>query len=388
MLTQPNNPTSTAETRSPAPLMAGPGGTARVVAPGKIRFGAADAFQKALKRRVERYFSFTGLSPRDAWQMYVKTAVILGWFAASYVLLLLVASTWWMAIPLAVSLGLSVAAIGFNIQHDGGHRAFSDRKVVNKLAGMTMDLIGGSSYVWDHKHNTIHHTYPNIDGHDDDINVGPLARLAPQQRWHRFHRLQHIYIWILYGLITVKWQLYDDYYNIARGKIGNHRFARPKGLDLAIFIGGKAVFLTLAFVLPLLLHPPLMVVLLYLLIAWVSGVTMAIVFQLAHVVEEAEFPQPDADTGKMDNHWAIHQVETTVDFSRDNRVLSWFLGGLNFQIEHHLFPRICHVHYRRLSRLVERACKEFGVRYAAHRSFMAGLASHFRWIRRMGQPAT
>jgi linoleoyl-CoA desaturase len=352
----------------------------------KLKFSGSDAFHKAVKARIDRYFQMTRRSPRDCPQMYLKTAVVLLWFAASYALLVFAPLTWWMALPIAASLGLSIASIGFNIQHDGGHRAYSDRGWVNRLMGMSLDLIGGSSYVWDHKHNTVHHTYANITGHDDDIEVGLLGRLSPHQPRLKFHRYQHWYLWLLYGLLPVKWQLVDDYYNIARGRIGNHKFARPKGMNLAIFIGGKLTFLTLAFVIPTLFHPFWQVALFYLFANWVNGLLLAIVFQLAHVVEEAEFPMPDEQTGKMQTHWAVHQVQTTVDFARKNRVLSWFLGGLNFQVEHHLFPRICHVHYPKVSRIVERTCREFGIQYNAHTTFWAGVASHFRWLRTMGQP--
>jgi linoleoyl-CoA desaturase len=134
-------------------------------------------------------------------------------------------------------------------------------------------------------------------------------------------------------------------------------------------------------------HPPWVVLSLYGVAALTLGLTLSVVFQLAHCVEEAEFPVPRPDTGRIDRAWAIHQVETTVDFSRSSRVLSWLLGGLNFQIEHHLFPRICHVNYPAMSRLVEETCREFGVRYTEHRSLGAGLASHFRWLQRMGIPS-
>jgi linoleoyl-CoA desaturase len=355
------------------------------LSPQNVRFGLGDAFQKAMKAKVDRYFRYTGKAQRDCPQMYTKTAIILAWFIGAYVLLMM-ANSWWVALPLAMVLGLAFAAIGFNIQHDGGHRAYSDRPWVNRLMAMSLDMIGGSSYIWDHKHNTIHHTYANITGHDDDIEVGFLGRLSPHQKRHRFHRVQHFYLWALYGFLPVKWQLFDDYWNLARARIGTHKFARPKGWNLVIFIGGKVLFLSLAFVIPALFHPILDVILVYLAAMWVNGITLAVVFQLAHVVEEAEFPMPDPASGRIESQWAIHQVQTTVDFARGNRLLSWFLGGLNFQIEHHLFPRICHVHYHRLSRVVERTCKDFGLQYNAHRSVFSAIASHFRWLRKMGQP--
>jgi linoleoyl-CoA desaturase len=356
--------------------------------PGRhVKFDARDDFQRFLKVRVERFFRMTGRPPRDCWQMYVKTAIIMSWFAVSYVLLVFWAPTWWLAFPLAASLGVATAAVGFNIQHDGGHRAYSRQPWINHLAATSLDLLGGSSYNWKHKHNTLHHTYANITGHDDDIDVGFLGRLSPHQKRRWFHRWQHYYLWLLYGLLPVKWQLYDDFRDVARGRIGPHTFARPRGWNLVQFIGGKLAFLALALAVPTLVHPFWTVVFFYLLTCLVEGILLSIVFQLAHVVEEADFPIPDEASGRMKNQWAVHQVATTVNFARGNPVWTWFLGGLNFQIEHHLFPRISHVHYPRLSRFVERACARYGLAYNAHAGFFAGVASHYRWLRRMGQPA-
>jgi linoleoyl-CoA desaturase len=351
----------------------------------RVKYTASDAFLRELKRRVDAYFAQTGRNPRDCPQMYFKTATILAWFVGAYLLLLFAVSSWWLALPLAIVLGVSMAAIGFNIQHDGGHRAYSNHQWVNRIMAMSLDLMGGSSYMWDWKHNSIHHTYPNITGHDDDIDVGFMGRLSPHQKRYWFHRAQGIYLWLLYGFLAIKWHFYDDFYNVAVGRIGGHKVPRPKGWDLVVFIGGKLVFLSWAFIIPMLLHPIWAVLLVYIVAAFTSGVVLSVVFQLAHCVEEADFPMPDS-TGHMETDWALHQVQTTVDFSRRNRVLSWFVGGLNFQVEHHLFHRICHVHYPHLSKVVEGVCKDFGIRYASNESFFAALGSHFRWLQRMGQP--
>lgn len=355
----------------------------------KLKFSGSDRFVRELRKRVDAYFERTGRPRRDCPQMYFKTASIVAWFISAYLLLLFAVSSWWLIVLLAVILGVAMAAVGFNIQHDGGHRAYSDRPWVNKLMALTLDLMGGSSYLWDWKHNTLHHTYPNIDGHDDDINVGFLARLTPHQRRWVFHRFQGIYLWLLYGLLAIKWHFFDDFYQISVGRIGGHKIPRPKGKELLTFIAGKAVFFSMAFGVPMLLHPWWAVIGTYAIAAFVSGIVLSVVFQLAHCVGEAEFPTPVTDSHgdeRMQTEWAVHQVQTTVDFARGNRVLCWFLGGLNFQIEHHLFSRICHVHYPALSKVVEEACREFGVRYAAHRTFWSALTSHFRWLLVMGRP--
>ena len=341
----------------------------------RLKFSNNSSFQVELRRQVDEYFKRTGRPQRDCPQMYVKTAVLV--FAAQ---------TWWQAFPLAILLGLATAGIGFNVQHDGGHHAYSNRAWVNKAMAMAMDVIGGSSYVWNQKHAIMHHTYVNITGHDSDIDLGILGRLTPHQRRFAFHRWQHYYLWPLYGVSAIKWQLYDDFRDVILGRMGEHRFARPKGWDLAIFAGGKAIFFALIFGIPLFFHSVGVVALFYASAALVVGVIMSVVFQLAHCVEQADFPLPHEDTGRIENAWAIHQVETTVDFARRSKVVAWFLGGLNYQIEHHLFPRICHINFPELSKVVEQTCREFGVKYTEHKSVWAGVASHFRWLRRMGMP--
>lgn len=351
----------------------------------RLQFSGDNAFQRELRRRVDEFFKRTGRRPRDCPQMYLKIAAILSAFIVVYALLVFAASTWWQGLLLATVLGFAMAQIGFNIQHDGGHQAVSARRWVNKLMAMTLDMVGGSSYIWHWKHAVFHHTYVNISGHDSDIDLGILARLAPSQKRLGVHRWQHFYLWVLYGVTVLRWHVYGDFRDIITGKIGDRPFPRPRGMDLVFFIIGKVIFFTLAFGLPLMFHPLGTVILFYALAAAVAGLLLALVFQMAHVVEEAAFPSACKDSGRVENAWAIHQLETTVDFARDNRVLGWLIGGLNFQIEHHLFTRICHIHYAAVSKIVEATCREFGVKHAENRSFGTGIASHYRWLRRMGR---
>ena len=318
--------------------------------------------------------------------MYAKTAILLTGFAATYVSLVFLARTWIEGVPLAVLLGLLAAGIGLNIQHDGGHRAFSNRPWINRLMALSLELIGGSSYLWRWKHGVFHHTYVNVVSHDTDIELGPLARLAPNQKRLAIHRWQHLYMWPLYGLLSIKWQCLDDFRKVIQGRINFHRVPRPRGWELVTFVAGKVVFFTLAFGIPLQFHRLSVVLGYYVLSGLVTGFLLSVVFQVAHCVEEADFPVPGETTGRIDHAWAVHQAQTSVDFARRSRITSWLVGGLNFQIEHHLFPRISHIHYPAISELVEQTCREFGIRYTVHRSFGAGIASHFRWLRRMGRP--
>ena len=352
----------------------------------RLKFNGDNSFHRELRRRVDAQFKDSGTRQRDSAAMYLKTAVILTVFAISYVALVFFASNGWQALAISVALGTTVAGIGFNVMHDGGHQAYSDRRWVNRLMALTLDLVGGSSYIWQWKHARFHHTWVNVAGHDSDIDLGVLGRLSPEQPWRPWHRWQHLYLWVLYGVTAIRWHVYGDFRDMISGTVGERRFDRPRGWDLAGFVIGKLVFFMLAFGLPLFFHSIGAVLLFYATTSAVAGVLLALVFQMAHVVEEADFPAPNATSRQMDTPWAVHQLETTVDFSRDSRVLSWLIGGLNFQIEHHLFPRISHVHYPAVARVVEATCREYGITYRTHRSFAAGIASHYRWLRQLAMP--
>ncbi|MEZ6043874.1 MAG: acyl-CoA desaturase [Planctomycetaceae bacterium] len=350
-----------------------------------LKFGENEGFLNALRKRVDDYFATSGKSRRDCWQMYVKTAIIAAWTLGSWALLVFVATNWWQALLSSVSLGFAMSAVGFNIQHDGGHLAYSRHRWVNRLMAMSLDLLGGSSFFWRKTHNIVHHTFTNVTGYDGDIDLGVLGRLSPHQPRYFFHRLQHLYLWFLYGFISFKWQYYDDFSGLITGRIGITRVERPRGADLAIFIFGKLFFLTMALVIPLMLHPPLTVLAFYFLTFFIQGVVLSTIFQLAHCVEEAEFPAAIGDPARIENEWAIHQVETTVDFAQNNPFICWYAGGLNFQIEHHLFPQICHLHYPALAPLVEQTCREFNVKYRHHPSVLSAVRSHYSLLRHLGK---
>ncbi len=351
-----------------------------------LGFQRPDAFERDLRERVEAYFQTTGISPRDQRSMITKSVALIAWVGILYSVVVFAPLSGWSVAVLSALLGTSIAGIGFNIQHDGGHNAYSDRIWVNRLSAAALDLIGASSYVWRWKHNLQHHTYVNIAHHDTDIDLGLFGRVSPDHPRHGFHRWQHVYIWPLYGIMALKWHWYDDFHDVATGRLGARRMPRPRGWDLVQFVGGKLLFAFLALGLPCLFHPWAKVLGAYLVVDFFLGLSLSVVFQLAHAVEPADFPQPDPGSGEVGVPWARHQVRTTVDFSRGNALVTWFLGGLNHQVEHHLFPRVCHVHYPAIAPLVEAACKEHGVPYLDHGSFGSGLASHYRWLKRLGLP--
>lgn len=359
-------------------------GARRAVRPA---FSREEGFRKALVREVNAYFRRTGQSPYADRRMYAKTAVTALWFAGSYVALVFVAATVWQAVLSGLSLAFATAAVGFNVQHDANHGAYSKSRRVNHLIGLTLDLLGGSSYIWRAKHNVFHHAYTNIDGADSDIDLGPLARLSPEQPRKRLHKFQSWYLWLLYGFLLPVWHFYRDFGCLATGRIGQHNFPRPKGWPLFELLAGKLLFFGYALLIPMLFHPIWVVLLLYGFTVTVVGLVLSTVFQMAHCVEEAAFRAAPLPRQQIASSWSTHQVETTVNFACENRFLSWYLGGLNFQIEHHLFPRICHVHYPSIAPIVQKVCAEFGVAYKAHATMRDALLSHLRWLRHLGHPA-
>lgn len=352
--------------------------------PARLRFSADNGFHATLRERVEAYFSEHHNARTSAnVNMWLKSVFILASYLACYIFLVWFAITWWQAVALSVVLGGLAALIGFNIQHDGGHHAYSGSLKKNRVVAATLDLIGASSYLWQWKHGIYHHGYPNISGHDTDINVGRVLRLEPHQPFLRHHRWQHLYIWLLYGIMAPRWQLYDDFREIANGAIGPHRIPRPRGGELALLIGGKLVFLSMALIVPMFFHPVWVVLLLYGLTSYTLGFLLSITFQLAHNTALVDFPRSSAD-GQIAQSWAEHQISTTADFARKNRVVTWLLGGLNYQVEHHLFPHVCHVHYPAISPIVAATCHEYGITFREHSTCLSGLREHYRWLRFLG----
>jgi linoleoyl-CoA desaturase len=350
-----------------------------------LKFAPDKGFHQEVDRRVLAYFESTGRSQKSNAAMVGKTVVLLAWFALSYVLLVFAAQTWWQGVVASLSLAMAMAGVGFSVQHDANHGAYSKSSAVNRAMGLTLDALGASSYLWRFKHNVAHHTFTNLAGADDDINLAPFARIAPTQPHHAFHRVQHIYLWVLYGFLMFKWHLVYDFKNLARGWVAKSRFPRPRGWSLVELLAGKLFFFAWALAIPFVFHPWWAVLVFYGLTSFVLGVLLSVVFQLAHCVEETDFPEVTSDAQRLPIPWAVHQVQATADFAPRNRLLTWYVGGLNFQIEHHLFPRMCHVHYPHVAAIVRSVCDDLGVRYTSHETLGQALASHGRWLRRMGR---
>jgi linoleoyl-CoA desaturase len=347
----------------------------------RVRFPLHGPFHADLKGRVADYFEGAARSRHGGWAMGAKSAVLLGWLAGSWALLMFAPVNAWQAALLSVSVGLAMAGVGFSVMHDANHGGTSSSGRLNGIMGFTLDLLGASSFIWRKKHNLMHHTYTNIAGLDADIEAGsPFLRLAPWQSRRGFHRFQHVYVWLLYAVFPLQWWFYDDLRELVTGRVAGQQFERARGGELFAAVAGKVLFTGWAFVLPVVLHPTWALIPIWGIALFTLGNVLAGVFQLAHCVGEAEF----VDRGAPPSDWAEHQVATTVDFARTNPLLSWYLGGLNFQVEHHLFPRVCHLHYPALSRIVEETCRTHNVRYRSEPTLGSALAANWRWLRRMG----
>ena len=351
----------------------------------RVRFPRDAGFHADLKRGVAAHFEDAGRARSGGASMHAKTVVILAWFAASYGLLLAVGGTsGWLASALTVSLALATAGIGFSIMHDANHGAYARTAAANRAWALALDFIGASSYVWRFKHNTLHHTFANIDGMDADIDAAPFLRLAPSQPLRPYQRLQHLYAWPLYGVLAIKWWFVDDVIDLVRGRIGSAVFPPPTGRQLATLVAGKAVFVTWAVVVPWLVFRSAWIAPLFLLGGFVLGVVLSVVFQLAHTVPDAELHAAFAGERRMSTGWAEHQVRATADFAPRNRLLGWYVGGLNFQIEHHLFPEVSHQHYLALAGVVEAACLANGIPYRTQPTLRGAVAAHFRFLYALG----
>lgn len=282
--------------------------------------------------------------------------------------------------------GLGMAGIGMGVMHDAIHGSYSKSRKINQYLGYTMNLIGANASVWRVQHNVLHHNYTNIDEADDDLNAPFFLRFSPHAKRYWLHRFQHLYIWIFYGLSTLSWVTTKDFVRLNRYKnkgyfSGKNEFRN----ELFKLIGWKVLYYSYALVLPIIMVPlaPWIIVLAFVAMHFVTGLSISIVFQTAHVMPSTDFPLPD-ENGLIANSWSIHQLATTSNYSPRSRFFSWIIGGLNYQVEHHLLPNICHVHYKKLSLIVAETAKEYGLPYHSKRNFVAAIGDHVKMLRQLG----
>lgn len=358
-----------------------------------LRYRPADAgqqaFAKAVRTNVNAYFKENGISTKGDARMIVKTVVMLAMYLAPFVLLLVLPITGWLAMGCWLLMGVGMAGVGMSVMHDGVHGSASKHTWVNDLMGGSMYLMGSSVLTWRIQHNGAHHTHTNIDQVDGDIDSRGLLRFSEHAPLKRIHRFQHLHAFFFYGLLTIT-KLVLDFVTLAQFNRDGSTAAqkadpRREMIKLAMLkVAYVSVFIGLPLVFAAISWWELLVG--FLLMHFVASVILGTVFQLAHIVEGAEQPLPDAQ-GVVANDWVVHEMMTTANFARSNRLLTWFTGGLNHQIEHHLFPNVCHVHYRRIAPIVERTAREHGVPYNHNPRFRGALASHVRRMKVLGRPA-
>lgn len=343
-------------------------------------------FYQSLKASVDEYFTQNRLRRTGDWRLFSKT-IILGSVAIGvYAALMLVNMPAYIALLLCALLGYTLACVGFSVMHDANHGSYSTNSTLNDALGLTLNAMGASSYFWKQKHNIIHHTYTNVDGVDDDIAKSPIIRQCETQKWVPAHKVQHLYLPFVYSLSPIFWVFIMDFTKYFSRKIYTTEAWKMSLKNHLIFWATKVYYVAVYIVIPIMVWGWQGWLLGYMVMNMVMGLTLSMVFQLAHVVENTEFEHiPLDETKHIDTAWAEFQIKTTANFAMNNKVISWFVGGLNFQVEHHLFPKVSHIHYPALSKIVQQKCREFNLPYNHYPTLFSALASHFRVMKQLGQ---
>lgn len=344
-------------------------------------------FARELRKRVRDYFKVNNISIHGNYRMYLKTIILLGVYLAPFIVILTVPLSPWIALILAVVMGVGEAGVGMSVMHDGVHNAYSSKPWLNKLASSTMLLLGSSIFNWKVQHNFYHHTFTNIFKHDPDISNLRIIRLCEHTPLKKFHRYQHFYAFLLYGLLTFA-KLFGEI-GILHGYNNQgitRRFNLNPTLQMIRLIIIKVIYFAVMLGLPWLLTDFAFwqILIGFTALHLTAGMIMGTVFQMAHVVEGTAQPLPD-EGNKINRDWVVHQLQTTSDFGKKNSLLSWYIGGLDFQIEHHLFQSICHIHYPKIAPIVKATAEEYGVHYNLKPTVFHALASHFRRLRMLGR---
>ncbi len=347
-------------------------------------------FYSELKKRVDNYFKENNLSKNGNFNMYIKTVFMIACYVVPFTLIVTHTFesrlSWWL---LSAVMGMAMAGIGLCVMHDANHGSYSKNTTVNRALGFSLNLLGGHALNWKLQHNVLHHTYTNVHLHDEDIAPPGFLRFEPHSKLKKIHRLQFLYAWFFYGIMSLMWSTTKDFKQIIRYnkmnllKGANTTFAK----ELTIIILSKVIYFGYMILPYLLIKEMTFLNWLtgFVTIHYIASFILALIFQPAHVVTETEFPMP-TDEGNLENDWAVHQVKTTMNFGNADKVFSWIVGGLNFQVEHHLFPTICHVHYPQISEIVKKTAEEFNLPYNSKKSFAGALWSHEILLWKLGRP--
>ncbi len=356
-----------------------------------LRFARTNPdFFGTLNRRVNHYFKANNISKHGNSEMVLKSIFMFALYFSPYIAALLsgIIESYWMCLAMYAIMGLGKAGIGLSVMHDANHGAYSDKPWVNTLMSISLNVVGGNSFNWKIQHNVLHHTYTNVHEVDEDISPRGALRLCPESEWKPIHRFQHIYAWVLYGLLTFVWIVAKDYVRLIRykrdGLVEKQKANYAK--EWALLLLTKIIYFSYIIVIPIVFLPfgIWQILLGFFVMHYVSGFILATIFQPAHVIDGTEYPLPD-DDGELENNWAIHQLRTTTNFAQKSKLFSWYVGGLNYQVEHHLFPTVCHVHYRKIAEIVKSTAEEFGLPYKAYETFGDALAAHGRQLRELGE---
>mgnify|MGYP000863913908 CR=1 FL=1 len=343
-------------------------------------------FFNTLRKRINQYFDENKIKVTGNLKLYAKTIILVSLLVADYVWLVFYTPHYTLvSLMLCAIMGFLFAAIGFNVMHDGAHGSYSTKSWLNNMMAHSLELLGGSSYMWKYKHNVAHHSFTNIEGMDEDIDIKPFLRVNKSQKWYWIHQFQHIYSLLLYGFTYIMWIYFNDLKKYFSKKVTDATpIPNMKAKDHLIFWGTKLGYLAIFLVIPVWQVGIGKTLLGYGMLVFVCGVLIAITFQLAHVNDQAEFISPTGANYEIENEWAIHQINTTANFATKQKWHAWFWGGLNYQIEHHLFPRISHIHYPAISKIVKQTCKEFGVAYNEFPTVVSAIYSHLMHLKALG----
>lgn len=343
------------------------------------------SFFKNLKEKVDGYFAQKKIHPAGNGKLYLKSVLQVLSAAVLYTVLVFFTPHVLISILLCLVLGINLAVIGFNVMHEGGHQTFSKYRWVNNVSAYFLNVLGGNTYYWKIKHNINHHTYTNIEGMDSDIDVKPFMRLHEGQPLHSYHRFQHVYWVLLYGISYLAWVFYEDFKKYVSGKVSVINERKRLALkEHFIFWFTKFMFVAVYMIIPIVFVGWIPWLIGFLIITFTCGLAISVVFQLAHVIEGTEFHATNSSDSKGNQEWALHQISSTANFATSNKILHWLLGGLNFQIEHHLFPRVSHIHYPAISKLVKEACRESNITYNEYASMFKAVSSHLLLLRKLG----
>jgi len=347
-------------------------------------------FYKTLQQRVREYFKENNISRFGNKGMVFKTVFMISLYVVPFILLNTVFNeSVGLTILMWVLMGFGMAGVGLSIMHDANHGAYSKNDTVNKLLGLVINGVGGSDVNWRIQHNVLHHTYTNVSGYDEDIDPGKIMRFTPRAERLGIHKYQHIYAWFFYGMMTLMWCTAKDFVQAARFKRQNLLKTQniTYGKLIRAIIITKILYFTIILFIPLYFQTTILsipaTIGCFLLMHFIAGVSLAAIFQPAHVVPTSTYEIPN-ESGVVEADWAVNQLYNTANFAPKAKFFSWFVGGLNFQVEHHLFPTISHVHYKKLSEIVKKTASEYNLPYYSYKTFFDAVKEHTKMLHDLG----